>query len=96
MTADKLQTKALAKLGMQKNATHINVEQLRIVATKPVCELTEDDLTQLKTFCELSSTQLKGVTFYGNATINPNIWDRKLYTKSPIHGWVEHYSTKKD
>jgi hypothetical protein len=93
MDVEKLKERALRKLSMQPAKTSINVEQLRQVATK-TDPLTDKDITQLTTFVTLSSIKLKNVLFYGNATVNPSNWDKKLYQKTEKQGWIEHCSTK--
>lgn len=93
MDTQALQQQALKKLALTPDNTHVNVEQIRAVATKE-SELTELDILQLKTFCSKPARLLKDVVFYGNVTIDPAVTDRKFYRKYENSGWVQRQSSK--
>lgn len=93
MDIQKLQQKARFKLSKLHPITHINVKQITAVANKEQ-PLSDDDIEQLTVFVNKTARQMKDVTFYGNSTIDPNTWDKKLYRKTEHKGWIEHYSTK--
>ena len=86
MDLHKLKHKALTKLNMQSDTSHINKEQIRLVAIKE--ELTEEDIAQLEHYVSRTPRQLKRSVYYGNAIIDPACWGHKLYKRNTDGDYV--------